>query len=305
MDKVKYFAAVDLGSNSFHLIVMAKQPNGKLTQVTANRELVQLSVSTDLSTGEIPLNTQSRALRCLSSFHDSLAQYPDVKVRIVGTSAFRHIQKNKSFLSKAEAVLEHPIEILAGEDEAKLIYRGVSTYRESVARFVMDVGGGSTEFIMGTGMKHEQVASLELGCVSVKKEFFPDERITQAQLEFAEQSVFEKLRPVAEQFGKSHWRQTLATSGSIKTISWALSNLNLIQNGVITAKSLERLRPIFVQTETLQNLSQLVNLNARRADLLLSGFVIVHQAFKAFGLDSIVISNQAIREGIIDELVNE
>jgi len=201
-------------------------------------------------------------------------------------------------------VLEHPINILTGEEEAKLIYGGVSSSREQVARFVMDVGGGSTEFIMGTGMQHEQVASIELGCVSVKKEFFPDEKITQEQIDIAEKAVFEKIQPVAEQFGKSNWRQTLATSGSIKTISWALSNLNLIQNGVITAKALDRLRPIFVQTETLQNLSQLVNLNVRRADLLLSGFIIVHQAFKAFGIDSLVISNQAIREGIIDELIN-
>ncbi|BCE03783.1 hypothetical protein [Marinicellulosiphila megalodicopiae] len=304
MDHIEHFAAVDLGSNSFHLIVVAKYANGKLTQVAANRELVQLSASTDLSTGDIPLATQARALRCLSSFYQTLSEFPGVKVRIVGTSAFRHIQQNKAFLAKAEAVLEHPIEILAGEEEAKLIYRGVSTLRESVPRFVMDVGGGSTEFIMGTGMQHEQVASLEIGCVSIKKDYFPDEKITQDQLDAAEAAVFEQLQPVAQRFGKTHWRQTLATSGSIKTISWALSNLNLIQNGVITAKALDRLRPIFVQTETLHNLSQLVGLNSRRADLLISGFVIVHQAFKAFELDSIVISNQAIREGIIDELIN-
>ena len=186
-----HYAAIDLGSNSFHMIVMADQhDDGKLTSVNCKRELVQLAAGLDRNTGKLRANTANKAFRCLSSFSDYLSQFPEIRVRAVGTSAFRQLHKNSSFLQKAERALGLPIEILSGEDEAKLIYRGVSCSRSDQQRFVMDIGGGSTEFIVGQGLKPRCFASLELGSQTIKQRFFQHDRICNQQIQAAQYDAY-------------------------------------------------------------------------------------------------------------------
>ena len=287
------------------MIVVADHANGKLVPVNCKRELVHLAAGLDHSTGKLRPGTASKAFRCLSSFSDYLSQFPEIRVRAVGTSAFRQLHNNPEFLKKAERVLGLPIEVLSGEDEAKLIYRGVSCTRPDQQRFVMDIGGGSTEFIVGQGITPKCFASLEVGSQTIKQRFFSSNQLKEQHLVDAQTYLAEQFMPVADLFQQFPWQQDFATSGSIKTVSWALQNLGLIKQGTITAEALNRLRPIFLQTETLHNLSQLVNLNMRRTDLLLSGFIIIDQAFNSFNLDRLMISNQAIREGMINMMMQD
>lgn len=303
MDAQHTYAAIDLGSNSFHLVIMEDRPDGKLVSVNCRRELVQLAAGVDPDTGRLNNNTSHRALRCLSQFHQYLNEIPPAHIKAVGTSAFRRIGDSQSFKLEAEKALGVPIDILSGEDEAQLIYRGVSRLLPNENRFVVDIGGGSTELIVGKGTKAKAFVSLDLGCVTLSKEFFSADHITKEHMDQAEAHVSSQLLPCVPMFKQFDWQHAMATSGTVKSISWALQNLKLSDDGSITLESLQRLRPVFYQTDNLQQLSQLLGLNLRRTQLLAGGYTIMLQTFLAFGLEKVEISHQAIREGMIDSLL--
>ena len=297
MNAPSLYAAIDLGSNSFHLVVMRSDGSG-LHSVDCKRELVRLAAGVDADTGKLTREARNRALRCLTHFHDALQQLPDAQVTAVGTSAFRRLVGDARFLQQAESALGQPIRILSGEDEARYIYRGVSQgQEESARRFVLDIGGGSTELIVGQGRQPEVVASLDLGCVTLTSQFLKDDRLTDEQLSACEALVDEQLAPVRERFRHHQWDDVMGSSGSIKAVSWALSNLGLTENGRIERTQLDRLHPVLTQAESQQQLSQLLELNPRRIAVFAAGYIILHRVFHAFDLDSMRISHQAIREG--------
>ncbi|WP_108127734.1 hypothetical protein [Saccharospirillum mangrovi] len=297
------YAAIDLGSNSFHLVVM-RSDGTHLQSVECKRELVRLAAGVDADTGKLTREARNRALRCLTHFRDALHQVPTENITAVGTSAFRRLVGDVRFLHQAETALGQPIRILSGEDEARYIYRGVSQGRdENARRFVLDIGGGSTEIIVGQGRQSEVVASLDLGCVTLTSEFLSDDRLTDAHLAACEAMVDEQIASVRDRFVGVQWDDVMGASGSIKAVSWALSNLGLIHNGVIERDQLDRLHPVLTQAESQQQLSQLLELNPRRIAVFAAGYIILQRVFHAFDLTSMRISHQAIREGLIDEMV--
>ena len=303
MNAPSLYAAIDLGSNSFHLVIM-KSDGQTLHSVDCKRELVRLAAGVDARTGRLSREARSRALRCLSHFHDTLSQVPDAHVAAVGTSAFRRLVGDKRFLKLAEATLGQPIRILSGDDEARYIYRGVSHGQPvDQHRFVLDIGGGSTEIIVGHGRQPEAVASLDLGCVTLTAQFLDHDRLTDHHLSACEAFVDEQLAQIQPRFTGHNWDDVMGSSGSIKAVSWALSNLGLSQNGVIERSQLDRLHPVLTQADSQHQLSQLLELSPRRIAVFAAGYIILHRVFRAFDLDRMRISYKAIREGLIDEMI--
>lgn len=300
MSAPQYVAAVDLGSNSFHLVIM-KNENNRLTSVDCRRELVRLAAGVD--DGRVNHETKSRALRCLTHFHDYLRSFPSVQVSAVGTSAFRKIHQDTNFLRMAEAALGQPIRILSGDDEARYIYRGVSQGQPEQSRFVLDIGGGSTEMIVGQGHEPAAVASLELGCVTLTSAFLDFDPLPQHQLNACMDYVDAQLETVAERFAGLSWEDAMGSSGTIKAVSWAMHNLGIAEDGIIERHQLDRLLPVLTQAGNQQQLSHLLELNPRRIAVFGAGYIILHRIFHRFQIDVMRISNKAIREGLIEELI--
>lgn len=300
MNAPQYVAAVDLGSNSFHLVIM-KNENNRLTSVDCRRELVRLAAGVD--EGKINHETKGRALRCLSHFHDYLQSFPTVQVSAVGTSAFRKLDKDSNFLKLAEAALGQPIRILSGDDEALYIYRGVSQGQPDENRFVLDIGGGSTEMIYGEGREPKAVASLELGCVTLTSQFLDYDQLPQSQLNACMDYVDQQLDTIADRFEGFKWTDAMGSSGTIKAVSWAMHNLGIAEEGIIKRNQLDRLLPVLTQAGNQQQLSHLLELNPRRIAVFGAGYIIMHRIFHRFNIDSMRISNKAIREGLIEELI--
>jgi exopolyphosphatase/guanosine-5'-triphosphate,3'-diphosphate pyrophosphatase len=300
MNAPEYVAAVDLGSNSFHLVIM-KNENNSLTSVDCRRELVRLAAGVD--SGKLNHETKGRALRCLSHFNDYLKSFPSVQVSAVGTSAFRKLNQDQNFLRLAEAALGQPIRILSGDDEARYIYRGVSQGQPEVSRFVLDIGGGSTEMIVGQGKEPTAVASLELGCVTLTSEFLDYDSLPQSQLNACMNYVDDQLATIADRFQGVTWEDAMGSSGTIKAVSWAMHNLGIAEEGIIKRNQLDRLLPVLTQAGNQQQLSHLLELNPRRIAVFGAGYIIMNRIFHLFDIKEMRISNKAIREGLIEELI--
>jgi exopolyphosphatase/guanosine-5'-triphosphate,3'-diphosphate pyrophosphatase len=300
MNAPEYVAAVDLGSNSFHLVIM-KNENNSLTSVDCRRELVRLAAGVD--SGKLNHETKGRALRCLSHFNEYLKSFPSVQVSAVGTSAFRKLNQDQNFLRLAEAALGQPIRILSGDDEARYIYRGVSQGQPEVSRFVLDIGGGSTEMIVGQGKEPTAVASLELGCVTLTSEFLDYDSLPQSQLNACMNYVDDQLATISDRFQSVTWEDAMGSSGTIKAVSWAMHNLGIAEEGIIKRNQLDRLLPVLTQAGNQQQLSHLLELNPRRIAVFGAGYIIMNRIFHLFDIKEMRISNKAIREGLIEELI--
>jgi exopolyphosphatase/guanosine-5'-triphosphate,3'-diphosphate pyrophosphatase len=300
MNAPQYVAAIDLGSNSFHLVIMKNENNG-LTSVDCRRELVRLAAGVD--DGRVNHETKSRALRCLSHFHDHLNTYPSIAVSAVGTSAFRNLEQGNSFYDLAKATLGHDIRILSGEDEARYIYRGVSQGQPDQKRFVIDIGGGSTEMIYGEGRDPKIVASLELGCVTLTSRFLDYDKLPQEQLNMCIEYVDEQIATISDRFDDVKWVDAMGSSGTIKAVSWAMHNLGIAEEGIIRRAQLDRLLPVLTQAENQHQLSHLLELNPRRISVFGAGYIILNRLFHCFDIEELRISNKAIREGLIEELI--
>ncbi|MEJ2043778.1 MAG: hypothetical protein P8X89_10930 [Reinekea sp.] len=300
MSAPEFVAAVDLGSNSFHLVIM-KNENNRLTSVDCRRELVRLAAGVD--NGRLNRDAKGRALRCLANFHNQLKSYPGVLVSAVGTSAFRKLYRDKNFLKLAEATLGRPIRILSGEDEAHYIYLGVSQGQSEQSRFVLDIGGGSTELIYGIGRDSKIVASLDLGCVTLTSQFLNYDQLPQAQLAKCMDFVDKEIMAVIDRFQGVAWDDAMGSSGTIKSVSWAMHNLGISDEAVIERDQLDRLLPLLTQADNQQQLSHLLELNPRRIAVFAAGYIIMHRIFHLFDIKKMRISNKAIREGLIEELI--
>jgi exopolyphosphatase/guanosine-5'-triphosphate,3'-diphosphate pyrophosphatase len=294
-------AAVDLGSNSFHMIVCSLN-DGKLQIIDRLKEMVRLASGLDKK-NVLDTPTQNRALACLERFGQRIRNFPPGSVRIVGTSALRRAKNAQQFLNKAEQALNHPIHIISGIEEARLIYLGVaySLGGSSGLRLVMDIGGGSTEYIIGTGDTPKDKESLHMGCVLVSDLFFKHGRISknafiQATL-FAEQ----KLEPFQKKFHRKNWDEAIGASGSLRSIAKVLQAKSWSNNG-ITASGLEQLVALINQCSHIDELA-LPELDPERLPVFLGGVAIVYASFKSLKIEQMTVADGALREGLIQDLL--
>jgi len=297
-----FVAAIDLGSNSFHMIV-ARIVDGHVQVLDRLREMVQLADGLDAH-HRLSEESQQRALEALSRFGQRLRHLPADRLRIVGTNTLRQARNGAEFVIRAEQVLGHKVEIVSGQEEARLIYLGVAHSVADVPgqRLVIDIGGGSTELIIGQHFEPRHLASMRMGCVSVSRMFFADGRIDETRLRAADLWVNLRLEPVREDYRAHGWQVTTGASGSIKAIHDVVINEGWSREG-ITLESLRRLRAMLLKEGDMANIAWRWQLEPARARVFVGGFAILLGVFESLGIDTLEVSDGALREGLIYDLL--
>jgi exopolyphosphatase/guanosine-5'-triphosphate,3'-diphosphate pyrophosphatase len=295
-------AAVDLGSNSFHMIIAQLRDGGSLHVVDRLREQVQLAAGLD-DERRLSGEAGARALGCLERFGERLRGLPQGKVRAVGTNTLRSMRSSGEFLRLAQRALGHPIEVIDGHEEARLIYLGVAhtLADDQGRRLVIDIGGGSTEFIIGQRFEPRYRESLYMGCVSASRRHFPEGALTEAAFERAQIAARIELEAIERQYRRVGWDDCIGSSGTIKAV-----RLTLVANGwsadAITRKGLEKVRRSLVRAGTLDAVA-LDGLSRERAAVFPGGLAILTAAFDSLGIEEMKVSDGALREGLIYDLL--
>jgi exopolyphosphatase/guanosine-5'-triphosphate,3'-diphosphate pyrophosphatase len=300
MQQQLIFAAVDLGSNSFRLQI-ARVENDQLYMLDGLREPVRLAAGLT-EDKRLDKPAQQRALACLERFGERLRGLPPEAVRAVGTNALRVAKNAAEFLQQAEIALGFPIEVIAGREEARLIYLGVAQGlpKDAGRRMVMDIGGGSTEFIIGRGLEPLKMESLYMGCVSFSLRYFPDGKITKSGLKQAEIAARNELQTIKAEFMRGHWNIALGSSGSARVLCDVLE-----QNGYssgITRTGLEQLREQMLIAGDMRRLD-LEGLRSERVPVFPGGFAIMYAAFCELDIEQMQPALGALREGVLYDLL--
>ncbi|MCB1801195.1 MAG: Ppx/GppA family phosphatase [Gammaproteobacteria bacterium] len=295
-------AAIDLGSNSFHMIVAQTTDNKQLVIVDRLRDMVRLGG------GLLPDKTLSnevweRALDSLSKMGQRLRSLPDHAVRAVGTNTMRQIRDGGAFLKAAEDALGHPIEIIGGREEARLVYLGVAhgLAAGDETRLVVDIGGGSTELIIGQALEPRERESLFMGCVSMTGRFFADGKISEDAMEKAVLAGRLELRPVRRMFHATQWDTAVGSSGTAKAIERVVV-ANGWSDGGITKGALKKLRRALTAAGHIDEV-KLEGLADERRPVFAGGVAVMSAVFKALDIDQMQVSDLALREGLLYELV--
>ncbi len=295
------YAAVDLGSNSFHLLV-ARDEGGRLSVVDKLKERVRLASGLDAQR-ELSEDAAGRALECLELFGHRLVHVNPDHVRAVGTNTLRKMADPTTFLARAEAALGHHIEIISGAEEARLVYRGVAhdLADDGERRLVVDIGGGSTEVIVGEGSEILRADSLFMGCVEFTQRYFGDGRLTPESFERAIVAARLELGSMHRSFKRLGWSRSLGSSGTINAVQTVLT-----QNGrsdhCITDAGLDWLIEQLVAARKVRKLA-LEGLKDERAQVFAGGVAILKGLFRSLRIERMVASTAALREGVIHELV--
>ncbi|HKK57489.1 exopolyphosphatase [Marinobacter sp.] len=293
-------AAIDMGSNSFHMVV-ARLVHGEIRTLEKMGEKVQLGAGLD-SQNCLTEEAMQRGLACLGRFAQRLSGMPLEAVQIVGTNALRVARNARQFMARAERVLGYPVEIIAGREEARLIYLGVShtLSDDSGRRLVVDIGGGSTEFIIGERFEPQDMESLHMGCVSFRNHYFPDGRITRKQMVNAITHAEQELLNIRQHFRKRGWQSAVGSSGSIKAIAGALSSLKLT-DGTITMDAMSRLQKQLVSMGKVDKLGDL-GIRQDRQSIFPAGFAILKGAFNSLQISDMTFADGALREGLLYDI---
>ncbi len=294
-------AAVDMGSNSFHMVV-ARVEHGEPRVIDRLRDSVRLAAGLR-SDGTLDASRRARALSCLARFGQRLAGLPSLRVRAVATNTVRQLASPHAFLMAAEAALGHPIEVVSGREEGRLIFlgaaHGLPTSREP--RLVIDVGGGSTEFIIGRGLAPLHTESIQAGCIASTQRFFPGGKITRKRWQKAYGEIGVLLQQFDEDYRESGWREAYGSSGTAKSIGSVVQAMKPSDDG-ITAAALGSLRDALIDQGQISNL-KLPGLHEDRVPIIAGGVVIFEATFAALGIERMRICESSMREGLLWDLL--
>ena len=294
-------AAVDIGSNSFRMII-ARVVNGELRALDRLREGVRLAECLD-SRQRLTAEGKNRALSCLRKFGQRLQDFPLGSVRAVGTNTLRKARNTGDFLEQAEAALGHRIEVISGQEEARLIFLGASQSLSggSGRRLVVDIGGGSTECIAGEAFEPIRAESLYMGCVGFTLAYFPSGKISRKRMRKAVTAAQLELRPIASDIRYLGWDHCAGGSGTIHAVAEILRQNGWSERG-ITPEGLSRLRDEILEVEHVDQL-RLVGLKSDRAKVFPGGVAILSAIFESLEIDHMAVASGALREGVLYDLM--
>lgn len=301
MAEQKLIAAVDLGSNSFRL-QRARVIDDQIYPLDSLKENVRLASGLNAEK-QLDEAAQTRALACLKRFNELLRDLPPEAVRAVGTNTFRVAKNIDMFLEAAQTALGFPIEVIAGREEARLIYLGVAHELplSAAPRLVVDIGGGSTEFIIGEGFEPRAMESLYMGCVSYSQRFFADGKIGKGALQRAEVAVRAEVQAIAAEFSAEHWDSAVASSGTARALADILEQ-NGWSSGGITLEGLDKLRTAMLKAGEVKSLN-LPGLSPERGPVLAGGFAIMAGIFAELHITQMSVATTALREGVLYDLL--
>jgi exopolyphosphatase/guanosine-5'-triphosphate,3'-diphosphate pyrophosphatase len=294
-------AAVDLGSNSFHMVV-ARVVQGQIHVIDRIREGVRLAAGLDAKR-ELSAASRKRALECLQRFGQRLRGVAPERVRAVGTNTFRQARNVRPFLQQAERALGHEIEVIPGREEARLIYLGVAhdLADDAGRRLVIDIGGGSTECIIGERFEPLETNSLYMGCVSHSLRFFPGGRIRAASFERAQIAARLELQTIERRYRALGWEECKGSSGTAIHVANLLRENGWGRDG-ITSKGLKKLAKAMVAAGSTRALA-LRGLEADRVEVLPGGVAILQALVDGLGIELMTPALGALREGLLYDLL--
>jgi exopolyphosphatase/guanosine-5'-triphosphate,3'-diphosphate pyrophosphatase len=298
-NRSKQLGALDLGSNSFHLLI-AQESHGRVQVLDKYKEMVRLAEG--LRTGKsLDESVVARALECLERFGQLLRPLDVENVRIVGTNTLRKA-KDSGFIAKAEQILGHKIDIISGREEARLIFMGVchDLGGEDTSRLVVDIGGGSTELILGRKTSPERLESLYMGCVSMSQKYFADGVITKQAMQKAINHALVELEPVTHDFIEQGWESSVGASGTINAVREVITNLT--GEDLISRAGLAEIRNKLISAGKLSDLN-LAGLADERKAVFPGGVAILSAIFEALQIDTMMAAQSALREGLIYDLL--
>lgn len=294
-------AAIDLGSNSFHMI-LAKTDQGEIRVLERLGDKIQLAAGLD-EQRQLSEEAMQRGLECLSRYAQLITDLPQGAVRVVGTNALREAVNRDTFIQRAEALLGHTVEVISGREEARLIYLGVSHNMPAFQgnRLVVDIGGGSTEFIIGQSFEPLIMESLQMGCVSYSQRLFQDGKITPARYGQAYTAARLELMRVEQALQRHGWQEAIGASGTVRAIGLAVKSAGL-SNGEVTLEGMTWLKRKLFKLGDVDKIDFEGVKNDRRA-IFPAGLAILEAIFDAFGLQQMVHSDGALREGVLYDLI--
>jgi exopolyphosphatase/guanosine-5'-triphosphate,3'-diphosphate pyrophosphatase len=302
MAEREVFAAIDLGSNSFHMLV-ARAEHEELRVIDRIKEMVRLGGGLD-EDGNLERETRENAMLCLARFGQRLADIPASNIRAVGTQTFRRLRHPAAFLVIAETALGCPIDIVSGREEARLVYTGVSQGMPLAGRkrLVIDIGGGSTELVAGESTDPVLAESLSVGCVATTRKTFPDGRITPQRWRRGKRRILSALRPYAGQFLDYGWEQTVGSSGTMRAVESMVRRMYPDRPPGFNRDDLIELRSRLFSAETIDRIS-LPGLSERRKPVIAGGLLIIDALMKGLSIKRVQTSDFALREGLLYDLM--
>jgi len=295
------YAAIDLGSNSFHLLV-ATFKSEQIYPIDSVKHMVRMAAGLNKDKF-ISSEYLDNAYKSLRSMAERIKNIPQNQVRIVGTNTLRVAKNSAEFIHQAEQILGHEIEIISGREEARMLYLGVaqSTSGNPSRKLVMDIGGGSTELIIGDGMQAVARESLHMGCVSYTKKYFVDGVINKENWKNAVINASQQLNPYLQGFKKRGWESAVGASGTMRATASILEANKWSPNG-ISLSGLKQLKRRCFELGNTAQLSHLLGLGEDRRPVFIGGLAIVYALIKAFSIKQLDVSKGALREGLIYEM---
>ena len=297
----KHYAVVDLGSNSFHLLIVRLHDN-KIVKVNKVKRKVRLAAGLNVDC-ELSIEAIDKGLACLRLFAQHLASIPLSNIRIVATATLRIAKNRDVFLTQANIILPVEIRLLSGEQEAYTIYSGVAHTCKSKftqKRLVVDIGGASTELIIGEGFTAAKAVSLNLGCVSFKEKYFTDGQLTEANFTAAINAAYDIVKPISAAFIKLDWQSVVGSSGTMRALAEILAFRQHPE--VISADFLQELKSALILCKSIDNIS-FDGLRADRTPVLASGLSILIALFNCLNIKELRLSTGALREGLLFEML--
>ena len=293
-------AAIDLGSNSFHLMV-AKAEFGELRPVHALAEKVQLGETDD--SGLLTDSAIARGLACLERFKQLVDSTSPDKLRIVGTNALRRAKNRQAFIDPAEQIIDAPIDVIYGREEARLIYLGVAHTLSDDAntRLVIDIGGGSTEFILGERFEPKKLESLQMGCVSYGRHYLPEGLIHRDGFTAAYHRARIEVSHIRRSYQSNLWQEAVGSSGTLRAIEALITAAGWRESG-IDRDSLEKLKETLLTFKHSDDIN-LEGLSDTRKSVVTSGLAITLGIFDGLQIQEMRTSTGALREGVIYDLI--
>lgn len=292
------YAAVDLGSNSFHMVI-ARLTEGRMQIIDRIKERVRLAEGMDEQRRMSP-EAMARGLDCLALFAERLTNIKPDQIRIAGTYTLRRASNARDFVREAAKVLNHPIEIISGQEEARLIYQGVAHTQHIEGQvLVVDIGGGSTELIIGEGFEHKALTSRKMGCVSFTQSFFGNGKLGEKAFNAAVLEAQHQLAPIINQYRKLGWQSCLGSSGSIRTVRDVLQGEEWT-DGAITLAGLERLKEEMLKHKRVDQF-KLAGLTEERQGVFAAAVAILLGLFTSLPIERMEYSDGALREGLLYE----
>jgi exopolyphosphatase/guanosine-5'-triphosphate,3'-diphosphate pyrophosphatase len=294
-------AAVDLGSNSFRLEI-GQVDGAHITRLGYWKETVRLAAGLDAD-GRLSRKSIGVAVDTLARMNERLRGMRSEQVRAVGTQALRQARNVNEFLLEAQHALGFPIEVISGREEARLVFEGCvhSLPPSDERRLVVDIGGASTELIVGRGFAAERAESFKVGCVNASIRFFRDGRIDRSSLKKAQVAAGAELEEAMTAFSSEHWDEAYGSSGTVGAVSDVL-RMQGWTNGAITPDGLQRLRSALLEAGDASRI-RLAGIKPDRQPVIAGGVAVLAAVFETLGVRSMLPARGALRLGVLYDLL--